>query len=93
MPEIDFSKATVVGRGLRAKRTLALPLAGVRAAVNKTQVEVARLSEMDQGDVSKLERKDDALVSTLRRYLRALDAELELTAVFSKTGHRIRIDL
>jgi hypothetical protein len=29
---------------------------------------------------------------TLRRYARALEAEIELTAVL-KTGHRIRLDL
>jgi len=95
MPEIDFTKVKTLGRGLRARsgRKLVLPLAGVRSAVGKTQVDVATAAEMDQATVSRLEQRDDALVSTLRRYVRALGGELEVAVVFPKTGQRIRLDL
>jgi len=64
----------------------------VREAIGKTQEDVARATEMDQGDVSKLEQRDDVKVSTLRRYVRALGAELELVVVLG-TGHRMRLDI
>jgi transcriptional regulator with XRE-family HTH domain len=44
----------------------------LRAAVKRTQVEVAAAMGTSQDRVSKLERGDDALVSTLGRHVRAL---------------------
>jgi hypothetical protein len=90
---LDLSKARVIGRGIHAKRGLHMPLRSLRAAVNKTQTEVSDRSGIAQGDVSRIETRDsldDCLVSTLRRYLEALGARLELVAVFPK-GHRIAI--
>ena len=40
----------------------------------------------------RLEQRDDVKVSTLRRYVRALGAELELVVVL-KTGHKMRLDV
>jgi hypothetical protein len=80
-----------IGRGLLKDR--AMSLRAVREAAGMTQVAVASAAEMDQAEVSRLEQRDDAKLSTLRRYLRALGGELELEAVFPKTGHRIRISL
>lgn len=57
-------------------------LAEVRKQRGKTQAQVAAALGIDQSDVSKLERRRDLRVSTLRRYLRALGGELELTARF-----------
>ena len=37
---------------------------------------------MRQGDVSKLERRADAYLSTLRRYIEAMGGQLELLASF-----------
>jgi hypothetical protein len=58
IPEIDVAKAKVLGRGLSSHRRLALR--SLRAALGKTQVDVARAAEMDQGDVSKLESRRPA---------------------------------
>ena len=88
---LDLSRAKVVGRGLR--KDARLPLSALREAAGKTQSTVAQSASIDQAEVSRVERRDDMLVSTLRKYLAALDAELELVAVFPRTGHRIRIDL
>lgn len=82
VPEVDFSKAR---RGMSrfAGKRLELPLAGVRAASSKTQVEVSTASGINQSEVSRLERRniDDMEVGTLRRYLAAMGVQLELVAV------------
>ena len=57
-------------------------LRGIRELAGKTQVEVAAALEMTQGKVSAVERREDHLVSTLRRYVEALGGELEVTATF-----------
>jgi len=54
----------------------------VREAVKRTQVEVAAAMGTSQDRVSKLEHGDDALVSTLRRHIRALGGELRLMVEF-----------
>ena len=54
----------------------------VREAVRRTQVEVAAATGTSQDRVSKLEHSDDALVSTLRRHIRALGGELRLVVEF-----------
>jgi transcriptional regulator with XRE-family HTH domain len=57
----------------------------VREAAGRTQVEVAQESQMDQADISRLERRgnfDDCQVATLQRYVKALGGELELVARF-----------
>jgi DNA-binding transcriptional regulator YiaG len=54
----------------------------VRQAVKRTQVEVAAAMGTSQDRVSKLEHGDDALVSTLRRHIRALGGELRLMVEF-----------
>jgi hypothetical protein len=49
--------------------------------------------EVTQGAVSKLEHSDDVRVSTLRQYLAALGAWLELVAVFDDEDQRVPIHL
>jgi hypothetical protein len=78
-------RARVLGRGLRARRGVRLSPRTVREAVGKTQVELAQASGIDQGDISRLERRtdfDDSQVATLRRYIEALGGKLELVAAF-----------
>lgn len=75
----------VLGRGLKAQRGVRLSLRGIREAVGKTQIEVSRISEIDQGDVSRLEQRaafDDCQIDTLKRYIAALGGELEIVATF-----------
>ena len=69
-----------------------LSLAELRQASNKTQVEMSEASGIAQGEVSKIEHRDDMLMSTLRRYVEALGAKVEIVAEFPR-GHRIIIDL
>ena len=75
----------VLGRGLRAQRGVHLTMRALREATGKTQGDVAEESQMDQGDISRLESRedfDDCQVSTLRRYVAALGGHVELVAAF-----------
>ncbi len=58
-----------------------------------SQVELAGRLDVTQGAVSKLEHSDDVRVSTLRQYLEALGARLELVAVFEDEDRRVPIHL
>jgi transcriptional regulator with XRE-family HTH domain len=83
--ELAVKPMRVLGRGLHARRGVRLTARAVREATGKTQIEVARAAQMDQADVSRLERRaefDDCQVATLRRYIEALGGKLELVAVF-----------
>lgn len=59
-----------------------MQLQELRKARNVTQVELAKAMSVEQAAVSKLERRDDMYVSTLRGYVRALGGELKLVASF-----------
>lgn len=70
---------------LAAKRAETLDeihLYELRHAQALSQAELAGRLEVTQGAVSKLEHAEDVRVSTLRGYLGALGAHLELVAVF-----------
>jgi transcriptional regulator with XRE-family HTH domain len=54
----------------------------LRKARQATQTEVAKAMNVEQAAVSKLERRDDMYVSTLREYVKALGGELKLVASF-----------
>jgi predicted transcriptional regulator len=79
----------VVGRGLKTGRRY--DLRTLRVALGKTQSEVARVAEMSQGDVSRLEDRLDVKLSTLERYASALGGEVDVAVVIG--GRRYRIDL
>ncbi len=72
-----------------ARELLELDLRQLREALGKTQEEVATLAEMSQSELSKVERREDHRVSTLRRIARALGGELEI--VITVGGKRIRL--
>jgi transcriptional regulator with XRE-family HTH domain len=57
-----------------------------------TQDEVAERLGIGQGDVSKLERRDDLLLSTLLRYLSAAGAE-DARIVVTVHGQHVELDL
>lgn len=55
-----------------------------------TQVEVADILRVTQAHVSKLEHREDMLVSTLRKYVEGLGGHLEILARFGKRTVRIK---
>lgn len=61
-----------------------------REAVGKTQIDVARALETDQGEVSRIERRPDVMVSTVRKYAAAIGARCEVAFVF-EDGRRVLI--
>lgn len=64
-----------------ADELLAMGLRELREAAGKTQAEVAEVADMTQGELSRLERREDHRLSTVRRYVRALGGDVEVVAV------------
>lgn len=87
--QIDWSRARVVGRGTKAGRRYDLKT--LRAALGRTQAEVADAARMAQGDVSRLEGREDVKLSTLARYAVALGGSVEVAVVVN--GRRYVLDL
>jgi hypothetical protein len=54
----------------------------LRQARQQTQVALAKQLDIPQGAVSRLERRTDLLLSTLRHYVEGLGGQLELRVVF-----------
>jgi DNA-binding transcriptional regulator YiaG len=65
----------------------------LRHAEAVSQAELAGRLEVTQGAISKFEHADDVRVSTLREYLEALGARLELVAVFDDDDRRVPVHL
>ncbi len=59
-----------------------LPISELRRARSLTQARMADLLEMDQGSGSKLERRTDMYIRTLRSYIEAMGGQLSLIATF-----------
>ncbi|GAA1024108.1 hypothetical protein Aple_095410 [Acrocarpospora pleiomorpha] len=73
-------------------RAYAMNLAMIRKAGQMTQVEVARKLGVGQGVVSRLENRNDMLLSTLYDYLMATGAD-SASIVVTVHGSRIELDL
>ena len=65
-----------------------LRLYELRHAEAVSQADLAGRLEVTQGAISKFENADDVRISTLRQYLEALGARLELIAVFDDEDER-----
>jgi transcriptional regulator with XRE-family HTH domain len=77
----------------RAETLEEIRLYELRHAEAVSQAELAGRLEVTQGAVSKFEHADDVRVSTLRQYLEALGARLELMAVFDDEDRRVPLHL
>ena len=76
----------------RAEEELAkMPLHQLRNAREMTQTRLAEVLEMDQGNISKLEKRTDMYLSTLRSYVEAMGGSLEIQAVFPEGAVRVDI--
>ena len=67
----------------------AMPLAELRRARDLTQAALAEILDTTQPEVSKIERRTDVYVSTLRRYVEAMGGALEIVARFPDGEVRI----
>ncbi|MCL2465185.1 MAG: helix-turn-helix domain-containing protein [Micrococcales bacterium] len=73
-------------------RVYKMHLAAVREAGHLTQADIARRLGKPQGNVSRTERSEDMLFSTLRSYLEAAGArDVAITATVA--GRRVEIAL
>jgi transcriptional regulator with XRE-family HTH domain len=66
-----------------------MPLHDLREARQLTQQQLAEHLKSGQAAVSKLERRTDMYVSTLRRFIEAMGGELEIVARFPDGDVRI----
>jgi DNA-binding Xre family transcriptional regulator len=69
----------------------AAPLAALRRARGMTQAEVARRVGMSQSDLSKVERRKDVRVSTLRAFAQALGGRLRLLVEVGAERFELRL--
>jgi transcriptional regulator with XRE-family HTH domain len=62
-----------------------MALAELRKALELTQGQIAETMQMNQAAVSKFEHQSDLYISTLRKILSAMGAELKIVAHFPDT--------
>jgi hypothetical protein len=67
-----------------------LSLRDLRKALQLTQTDVAAMFGKGQDEVSRIEQREDLLLSTLQGYVRSLGGELELVCTF-KDRNPVRI--
>jgi len=63
-----------------------LTLAELRKAFDISQEELARILDVKQANVSKIEHREDMRVSTLITYVRAMGGDVEIIARFPDRG-------
>jgi len=90
--ESKMGPERVAAARARARKIIEeMPLQQLRNAREMTQARLAEILEMDQGNISKLEKRTDMYLSTLRSYIEAMGGELEIRAVFPDGD--VKIDL
>jgi len=66
-----------------------MPLQELRHARNLSQEQLAQTLSIRQAAVSKLEKRTDMYISTLRNFIKAMGGELEIIAKFPDGAVRI----
>ena len=78
-----MSPAAQARAAKRAQKMLAeMPLQELRHAKELSQVKLAEALHVNQAAISKLERRTDMYISTLRSYIKAMGGDLEVIAKF-----------
>lgn len=72
------------------KTLLEMDLKEMRDLASVPQADLASLLETTQSQISRIEGRDDHLVSTLRKYVAALGGELDVVARFGDRTIRLR---
>jgi transcriptional regulator with XRE-family HTH domain len=91
--EADYSDLFKHGKRIvrpgKNRPPLPLPLGMVRKGMGKTQEDIARALGTEQSEVSRIERRGDVRLGTLRRYAEACGARLEVAFVFEAGGRAV----
>ncbi len=66
-------------------------LAEVRRAIGLTQIQMAEMLGMSQGDVSKLERRENLHLTTLCRFIEATGGRLRISATYGDTEIALQV--
>ncbi len=75
--------AVLAAAGKKAQDMLAtMPLQELRHARQLSQEQLAGILHVQQASISKLERRTDMYISTLRNFIRAMGGDLEIRALF-----------
>lgn len=91
-PQVAADVAAANAAAEEMDRVYAMNLAMIRKAAQMTQTEVARKLGVGQAAVSRLETREDMLLSTLYDYLTATGADAASIVVIVH-GQRIELDL
>jgi transcriptional regulator with XRE-family HTH domain len=91
-PQVAADVAEANAAAEEMDRVYAMNLAMIRKAAQMTQAEVARKLGVGQAAVSRLESREDMLLSTLYDYLTATGADAASIVVIVH-GQRIELDL
>jgi transcriptional regulator with XRE-family HTH domain len=74
----------------RAREMMAaMALHELRQAMRMSQDQLARSLRVKQANISKIERRTDMYISTLRSYIKAMGGDLEIIARFSQGSVKI----
>ena len=79
-------RSAKIARGMNEE----IRLAELRLALGVSQKELASLLKRKQAAISRLERRSDIHVSTLREFIAALGGRLELIATFPDGSYHIK---
>lgn len=66
-----------------------MPLQELRRARTLSQETLAKAMETSQGEISKLEHRTDAYISTIRSYIEAMNGRLRILAEFPEGTYEI----
>jgi len=80
------ARAEALSRGMLAE----MPLHELRQARQLSQEQLAEILGQRQASVSKLERRTDMYISTLRRFIEAMGGELHILARFPEGEVRVK---
>ena len=88
-PDLGSQKSAPAELRQIDRELVEMDLRALRQETGLTQESLARRIETTQSELSKLERRADCRVSTLRRYVEELGGNLEICAVIN--GRRIKL--
>ena len=78
-------------QALSTKLLADLPLEQLRSARSLTQTNMAQILGVNQSAISKIEKRTDMYLSTLRSYVEAMGGSLVIQAVFPEGAVRVDI--